>query len=64
MLQVPGFNASDVSPSLLDTKPSRTNMLMAAAEMHEDAKRSMPTGPERPRLSMKRKTNRPLKVVK
>lgn len=55
-------------------KPSESDLLMAAAEMQgmgrltepkAEPQRSMPTGPERPRLNLKpRRGNRPLKVVK
>lgn len=51
-------------------RPSETNLLMAAADMHgmgrltEEPQRSMPQGQERPRVNLKRKSNRPLKVVK
>ena len=54
-------------------KPSETDLLMAAADMHgqgrlieppKEEQRSMPQGPERPRINLKRKSNRPLKVVK
>jgi hypothetical protein len=68
-----GTNVSGYGASPLSAKPSETDLLMAAADMHgagrlavpQDEQRSMPTGPERPRLNFKgKKTNRPLKVVK
>lgn len=62
------MGASGQSP--LTAKPSETNLLMAAAEMHKMGKfaqepaQSMPEGMERPKVNLKRRSNRPLKVVK
>lgn len=68
-----GMNMTAYGQGLLSgAKPSETDLLMAAADMHgmgrltEEPSRSMPQGPERPKLNprAKRQGNRPLKVVK
>lgn len=63
------INMTAFGKSLLASKPSETNLLMAAADMHgmgrlTEPQRSIPTGPEQPKVNLKRKSNRPLRVVK
>ena len=65
MPKVPGdFNMSAYGQSPLGpAAPSQANLLMAAADMHEQGALKSPQGPERPALGAMRKV-RKLKVVK
>lgn len=57
------FNPSGYSQSpMMGAKPSQTDLLMAAADMHSEGKLVMPQGPERPKVPSRKV--RKLKVVK
>lgn len=56
----PNVNQTGTGVSPMISKPSESNLLMAAAQMHSINRLAQPN----PKLAGKHKSNRPLKVVK